>query len=208
MKEYPHIDTIWKRDERGSIVFTDFSTPELAYLSDNNWVGTEKVDGTNIRVMWDGERIRYGGKTDNAQVPTFLLAKLDDMFHGKEQAFADKFNDVTEVCLYGEGYGAKIQKGGGNYNSSGVDFVLFDVKIGSWWLKRDGIEDVGAHFGLGVVPIIFSGSLWEASEYAKQGFHSQWGEFLAEGLILKPSTDLMTRNYGRVITKIKHRDFR
>ena len=39
------------------------------------------------------------------------------------------FPDGAAV-LYGEGYGAKIQKGGGNYRAD-QDFVLFDVRVGS-----------------------------------------------------------------------------
>lgn len=27
---------------------------EFDYLKDNTWIFTEKVDGTNIRIMWDG----------------------------------------------------------------------------------------------------------------------------------------------------------
>lgn len=208
MDEYPHIDTIWKRDmaNKGQIILEEYASPELEYLSYSEWIGTEKVDGTNIRVMWDGTHIEYGGKTNNAQIPAFLVSKLRNYFDGAD--FANKFSDSSEVCLYGEGYGARIQKGGGNYNSLGVDFVLFDVKVGEWWLRRPDIEDVAHFFNLKVVPIVFTGTLLEANDKVRLGIKSTWGDFDAEGLVLKPSVELLKRNGERIITKIKQKDFK
>lgn len=209
MKQYHKIQTIFKRDMANKGKITDeFSMSELEYLKNNQWVFTEKVDGTNIRVMWNGKDVVFGGKTDNAQIPVFLLYKLQELFEGnKKQLFKDKFGEEGDVCLYGEGYGAKIQKGGGNYISDGVDFVLFDVKIGDYWLERENVEDIAKHFRLKVVPIIGEGTLLEAVEKTKEGFNSQWGDFIAEGIVLKPKTELKTRRGDRIITKIKHKDF-
>jgi hypothetical protein len=371
MNQYHKINTIFKRDEKTKhIIEGDYSLPEFEYLKDNKWVFTEKVDGTNIRVMWNGESVVFGGKTDDAQMPVFLLYKLQELFEGtqKRLLFKEKFG-AEPVCLYGEGYGAKIQKGGGNYNPSGVDFVLFDVLISDvaydninicpihkhlvnatqkdlillrdfvnpaiisflkrkilngqktlkdewqntdkvkkensklanqqenailnqnselelknttdyqeskmdfvqsveknkngmeemensfplslttaikraeledcfvalatlqfikqnemmsgsqkqfcicerkkteWYLQREDVEDIAKHFGIKVVPIIGEGTLAEAIEKVRNGFNSQWGEFLAEGIVARPKTELKARNGERIITKIKHRDF-
>jgi len=113
----------------------------------------------------------------------------------------------TPMCLYGEGYGAKIQKNGGNYNPTGVDFVLFDIKISDVWLKRDAIEDIARHLQIKTVPIIGKGILEDAIELTKNGFKSIWGDFIAEGLVLRPKIELKTRNGNRIITKIKYKDF-
>lgn len=211
MKQYHKIQTCFKRDEKTKkIIENDWSLSEFEYLKDNIWVFTEKVDGTNIRVMWDGITVTFGGKSDNAQMPVFLLYKLQELFEGinKKQLFIEKFGtEITEVCLYGEGYGAKIQKGGGNYNPDGVDFVLFDVKIGDWWLKRNDVEDIANHFGIKVVPIIGEGTLVDAIEMTRKGIKSQWGDFTAEGIVARPKTELKTRKGERLITKIKHVDF-
>ena len=209
MKQYHKINTIFKRDEKTKhIIEGQYSLPEFEYLKDNRWVFTEKVDGTNIRVMWNGESVVFGGKTDDAQMPVFLLYKLQELFEGtqKRLLFKEKFG-IESVCLYGEGYGAKIQKGGGNYNPNGVDFVLFDVKIGDWYLQREDVEDIAKHFDIKVVPIIGEGTLSEAIEKVRNGFNSQWGNFLAEGIVARPKTELKSRNGDRIITKIKCRDF-
>lgn len=211
MKEYIKIQTIFKRDpltNHKTLLEGDYSLPEFDYLKNNTWVFTEKVDGTNIRVMWDGKEIAFGGKTDNAQIPAFLVKKLQDRFLPQAQRFVEKFGvETTGVCLYGEGYGAKIQKGGGNYRQD-QDFVLFDVKIGEWWLQREDVEDIAKFFELDVVPIIGEGTLTEMVEQARKGFNSIWGNFLAEGIVARPKTELLCRNGSRLITKIKHKDFR
>ena len=185
----------------------DYSLPEFDYLKNNTWVFTEKVDGTNIRVMWDGKEIDFGGKTDNAQIPAFLVKKLQDRFLPQAEKFVEKFGvEPPGVCLYGEGYGAKVQKGGGRYRQD-QDFVLFDMKIGEWWLKREDVEDVAKFFELDIVPIIGEGTLMEMIDKVKNGFNSMWGNFLAEGIVARPKTELRTRFGSRVITKIKHNDF-
>lgn len=211
MQEYHKIQTCFKRDEKtGKIIEGDWTLPEFDWLKENNWVFTEKVDGTNVRVMWNGESVVFGGKTDSAQMPVFLLYKLQELFEGieKKKLFQNKFGaEQCKVCLYGEGYGAKIQKGGGKYMGDGVSFVLFDIKIGDLWLERENVEDIANHFKIEVVPIIGEGTLYEAIEKTRVGFNSIWGDFIAEGIVARPKIELNNRRGGRIITKIKHRDF-
>jgi ATP-dependent RNA circularization protein (DNA/RNA ligase family) len=210
MKEYHKINTIFKRSrETNRIIEGDFSTPEFEFLANNVWTWSEKVDGTNIRVMFDGEKITFGGKTDNAQIPAMLWTRLNEVFLPLMETFASVFSSA-DVCLYGEGYGAKIQKGGGNYRTD-QDFVLFDILVSNagydWWLQRADVEDVAAKLGIDVVPIIGEGSLHDAISEAKTGIISTWGNFQAEGIVARPKTELKTRNGQRIITKIKCRDF-
>ena len=99
-----------------------------------------------------------------------------------------------------------LPKGGGNYGPT-QDFVLFDVKIGEWWLERPNIEDIATKLGLRVAPIIGEGTLLEMVELARKGITSQWGNFAAEGIVARPKCELRTRNGERIITKIKTCDF-
>jgi hypothetical protein len=211
MNEYTKINTIWKRDERGRIIEGDYATPELAFLANLDWEWTEKVDGTNVRVGWDGNSIEFGGRTANAQMPTKLIAALRDLFPDTAR-FAEAFGESPAV-LYGEGYGAGIQGGGGNY-SPVQTFVLFDVAVGPWWLERENVADVALKFGLDTVPVITHGSLAAASEMVKAGIQSTWGNperstgFLMEGLVGRPAVTLFSRKGERIMAKIKTRDFR
>lgn len=208
MKEYHKIKTVYKRDSKNNyktLIDGEFTLPEFKYLATNTWVFTEKVDGTNIRIMWDSEskKRRFGGKTERAQIPTHLLGQLQDMFF--VQRFEQLFPE-TSICLYGEGYGLKIQKGG-KYIADATSFVLFDVKIGEWWLQRHDVEDVAFKLNVDIVPIIASGTLYDMVETTEAGFNSQWGDFIAEGIVARPKTELKTRSGGRIIAKIKHKDF-
>ena len=136
MKTYHKIQTVFKRDPETkfkTLLENDYSLPEFEYLKNNEWIFTEKVDGTNIRIMFQDGKITFGGKTDQAQIPNQLINKLNEKILPQLNKFIEIFNNA-EVCLYGEGYGAKIQKGGGNYRAD-QDFVLFDIKIGHWWLS-------------------------------------------------------------------------
>jgi hypothetical protein len=210
MNTYHKINTIFKRDHdkpKNPIIIGDWSEPEFEYLANNSWIFTEKVDGTNIRIMWDGERITIGGKTDNAQIPATLFQRLTQIFETKVELFKEIFGEDGNVCLYGEGYGAKIQKVGSLYRPD-QDFVLFDIKIGDWWLKRPDVEGISSKLEIDIVPIIGEGTLYEAINLVKRGIKSQWGNFEAEGVIAVPTVSLNTRGGKRIITKIKTVDFR
>jgi len=210
MITYHKIDTVYKRDPENkmkTLLEGEFSTPAFEYLRHNEWVFTEKVDGTNIRVMWDGKTITFNGKTDNAQLPMHLIQALQNMFDTTpmRRKFADKFGVEGEVCLYGEGYGPKIQ-GGGKYRED-HSFVLFDILIGKWWLQREDVVDISDFFDIDIVPVIGSGDISDMVVRTRNGFKSQWGDFTAEGIVARPSTELIDRNGRRIITKIKYKDF-
>ena len=206
---YQKIPGIFMREEQRPFKLIEgaFREPELELLKDIEWYFTEKVDGTNIRIIWDGHNVVFGGRTENAQIPSHLVAKLNELFMGTrmEQVFEQVFGE-SEAILFGEGYGAKIQKGGGNYSET-QKFVLFDVTVAGWYLSRDNVEDVANKFSIDVVPIVLTGRLQDGIDLVKKGMKSQWGDFTAEGLVAKPKIDLFNRKGDRIITKIKPQDF-
>lgn len=208
MNEYHKIQTVFLRDPETkykTLLEGQYAKPEFEYLKDCEWGFTEKVDGTNIRVIWDCLTIFFRGKTDRAQIPPFLLSQLEKTFIPLIGKISEIFD--CPICLYGEGYGAKIQKGGGNYRPD-QGFVLFDVKIGDWWLKREDVEDVAGKLGIEVAPLVGGGTLADMVEMVRDGFISSWGDFEAEGIVARPQVELKARNGERVITKLKTRDFR
>lgn len=206
--EYTKIPNIFKREEFGKnrLIEGEYATPELEYLANVPWVWTEKVDGTNIRVIWDGHAVSFGGRTDKAQIPANLVNRLNDLFGGtnKEEIFEQKFGE-TPVILFGEGFGEKIQKGGGLYGP--VDFILFDVFCGGMWLKRDSVEDIANTFGIRTVPIVGTGTLPEAVEYIRQHPKSFLRDAEMEGVVCRPVCELSDRRGNRLIVKVKFRDF-
>lgn len=220
MAEYQKIQTLFKRDERNIIIPDQFTYPEFEVLKDLKWECTEKIDGTNIRIELessgnpeDGIIMSFKGRTDKAVIPEHLLTKLNWLFDRERLMEVLNITDETQNCnitLYGEGYGAKIQKGV-NYISNDVNFILFDVKIGKWWLDRESIKDIADKLGINVVPLMGYMTIPEAIEYVKKGFKSTIAEnkdYDAEGLVLKTPCGLLKRDGERLITKIKTVDFR
>lgn len=206
MSEYHKIQTMFKRDmesKKKSLIEGAWTCPEFEYLANNKWVFTEKVDGTNIRVIFKDGRITFGGRTDNANIPAKLVTRLNEKFLPMAGMMVNVFKDGA--VLYGEGYGAGIQSGG-TYRQD-QDFVLFDVMVGSWWLKREDVADVASKLSLDIVPIIGDGTLHDAIAKVKAGLLSTWGNFQAEGIVARPAVELKMRNGDRLITKIKGRDF-
>lgn len=213
MSEYHKIQSIYKRDmisKRKTLIEGEWTLPEFEYLAGNVWTFTEKVDGTNIRVIFKAGGITFGGRTEDAQIPAQLVGRLNERFLPLAEKLAEVFPDGAAV-LYGEGYGAKIQRGGGNYRAD-QDFVLFDVRVVrgpqcQWWLQRADVHDVAQKLGIDVVPVIGEGTLYDAVAWAKRGIRSAWGDFEAEGIVARPKTELMARSGQRLIAKIKCRDF-
>lgn len=205
--KYPKIQSVFKRDQQGDFIMDKFTTPEFEYLYKNEWVGTEKIDGTNIRIHWNANdwSVDIRGRTDNAQIPPHLMERLQELF-GDGTLLKNVFGDTT-ATLYGEGFGNKIQKVGKQYLAESVDFILFDVQIGRMWLRYFDVLDIAQRMNIRIVPIIFRGTLEEAIDKVVEGFESTIGEAKAEGLVLKPSVNLLARNGQRIITKLKTKDF-
>ena len=67
--EYHKIQTIFKRDPKTNyktLLMGEYSLPEFNYLANNIWQFTEKVDGTNIRIILNDEGLSFGGRTEKA----------------------------------------------------------------------------------------------------------------------------------------------
>lgn len=231
--------------KKGKMMEGVWTTPELEYLADKPWNFREKVDGTNIRiglrlvgdhhggkVLW----VEYAGRTDNAVIPKALLEHLEAVFPTapnvrrdlQRPSYSARYAELQEwmndadlesVVLFGEGYGPKIQ-GGGKYRDD-ESFVLFDVKIGDFWLSNDNVADIASKLGIDSVPLIGRGTLYDAIEMVKghnlgwmngdgliNGLVSRWGIFEAEGIVATPVVDLFDRKGNRIITKIKAVDFK
>ena len=231
-RTYPHIDTCFKREMDKTSPYYNCIRPDeplvnpvlqLASEVGIRFEATEKVDGTNMSIYIipckdsNGQVLEYDmevhGKTEKAQLNSKLieniyrkwpLEKLVEVFS------RDGVGPTDTIILYGEGYGAGIQKGG-NYIKNDVDFMLFDIRIGKFWLEREALEDIASKLSMDIVPVIGYMTIDEAIEYVKKGFKSTIAEnkdYDAEGLVLKMPFGLLMRNGDRIMTKIKTCDFR
>lgn len=213
MSEYHKIETLYERDEATHKVRPGvLKNPTYSLLKE--WTWTEKIDGTNVRAVWrpqelGGDRrpqsLTFGGKTDNAQLHADLFRWLT------ENITAEKMRAVfPESCavIYGEGYGAGIQKGGGY--SPTKKLIVFDVLVdGKWWLSSENVADVCSKLGLDMVPSFGTMTLESATEIVRHGFPSKIGNgtIKAEGLVGRPAETLFDKKGARLIVKLKTNDF-
>lgn len=209
MREYPKIETLYERGADFSV--TDvLRSPVIGTIS--KWLVTEKVDGTNIRVDLrrgdDGiDRVTFGGRTEAAQLHADLVRYLQATFTVEKMVALRLDADPTTITLFGEGYGAGIQKGGGLYRQDkGV--ILFDVLVGDrWWLDYADVAEIAGKLGVPVVPKLGEWTLDEIRANVP-GLRSVLGEREAEGVVCRPLETLYDKHGHRLTIKLKASDFR
>lgn len=206
-KIYPPYERFKDGPWRGKL---DISKPnpdfvDLKYVA---WKWYEKIDGTNIRVIWDGYQVTLGGRTENAQIPVTLSNYLTEKF--TEELFEEKFGK-KKVVFFGEGTSPGIQSSG-NYSSEPL-LYLFDVVVedydhpcGWWWLREGNITHIGEFFHAVVAPKLVATTIEHATKIVQKGVLSNYGhgEFYAEGLVGK--LPYLGRDGHRLMTKLKRKD--
>lgn len=210
-KEYQKIGNMFEFDEKTHRI-VGMMQP-YASLKDLIWQGTEKIDGTNIRVHWDGHSIEFGGRTDTAEIPPKLLDHLEKTFKTQEMEYIfEQVFGESEAYVFGEGFGEGINNGG-NYvlGGRGCSFIVFDVQIDGWDLNRTNVNDVASKLGLPFVPVCFEGTLEQAQAFVADHPMSTLcnGAHEMEGLVLVPrDVQLYDKKRHLIKCKCKYRDLR
>ena len=195
--------------------------PEFGFSSEafgqvDSWLVTEKVDGMNVRVIFNhhmegaGGTVRFAGRTDKANLPGDLLAYLtatftEDLFM---TAFANEDGDVPGVItLYGEGFGAGIQAAGKHYGPD-KRFILFDTYVDGRWLRWSDVVNVAEKLGIPTVPVLWVDATLEQAKSAVCDsllLHLDDSEHI-EGIVARTDPYLFTQYSERVMFKYKVRD--
>jgi hypothetical protein len=205
MIQYHKIQNIFTRDTvTNKLIIGQYKDPYFEYLKNLEWVATEKVDGTNIRIIWRDNKFEFKGKSDRAEFHKGMLEALQNLTKDWDKFMLEKFPD-QEVCFYGEGYGAGIQKGG--VYRPDKSFILFDIYSKGVWFNIGATQGIAEKLGCDHVPIIATGSLEDMVRIVQTGLTSKWGDFESEGLIVKPAQELFDNRGNRIILKIKTCDF-
>ena len=207
---YPKMFNLYKRDSKTHKLITDTYAKE-EFLIPHKWHVTEKIDGTNVRIFYDGTQeplgyIEFRGRNDNSNMPKKLHEYLKDHFtvYRLNPIFGD-----AKVVLFGEGYGAGIQKGG--LYRADQRFILFDIKIGIWWLEYENVADIAKSLDIPVVPSFGEMNLTEIIELVKDGFQISITDNIhntvcAEGIVATSVPLLLFRNTYPLKFKLKVRD--
>lgn len=227
--EYPKINSLWKRegwyfeegkksnpkyqDGRQSFIIGDYANPEFGSI--NKWLVDEKIDGTNIRIYFhrrfdnEGEpTVLFHGRTAAADLPKHLLEALEKTFTIEKLSKAFPLEPGQKAILYGEGYGPKIQGCGGNYRKD-AGFILFDVVVGHWWLKREDVAAIAVNLDIPVVPSFGVLTENEIIELVKSKPLSKCSIVpqMIEGVVCRSEPLMLFRNQEPVKWKLKCKEF-
>lgn len=208
--QYPKIDTIWKRDENNKYRIIEGVYSKEEFMNIQKWLVTEKIDGTNIRIIFNGETVEFRGRTDKAEIPKFLLLYLQSKFTIEllKSVFPEAQPITHPVVLFGEGYGGRIQKVGKKYREESA-FILFDVWVNGWWLNNDSLNNIAMQLGIPRVPIIGIMTAREAIEYVKSYPKSEAAreDLSGEGIVARSHPLVLFRNGDPLMWKLKSKDY-
>ena len=205
--KYPKIEALYKLDSNFKAT-QEYRSAYFKYLEDNEWLGFEKVDGTNLRLYWDGYNLTFHGRTDKTDwhpdTLTYLNSRFNKDFENKiEEIFKDK-----QVIIFGELVGPKIQNKHKDWDVYVFDIVVFDKNDQPQWLDfLTAVEGITEQLNLKTVPLLVKGGLEQLVSYVKENRKSTVCEdFELEGLVARPAIRLSDNQGNRIITKIKYED--
>ena len=214
---YTKIPALFKRDSANPKIVTDvYKDRYVEALADFPiWSVTEKLDGANTRIHWDGYVVRVGSRRTWQHQPNIVDAILSS-YPYLEAMFEQDFDRGglapidDDVTVYGEAIGAGVQSGGA-YGDK-IRFIAFDVKVGGKYLDNRDARDVVWKLGLDFVERRGSGlvSATEIHQLMSQRHshwpHSTYREDDPEGFVLKTVPPLYKANGDRVMVKLTYRD--
>ncbi len=125
LTKFPSILTLHRMGDKGRLTL-DITTP----LDGEVMEATEKIDGTNTRIICYGDEYLVGARD-------FILHHSDDLYYATDQGIVDglkalgikppKFDKFT--VIYGEFYGGKVTANSKWYGTDAVGFRVFAVAV-------------------------------------------------------------------------------
>lgn len=222
MKPYHSIETVFTRNKETNVL--DFGTIRNS-VNDfiPEWTISEKIDGTNIRVVVTLAGVSIKGRTDNANINPDLIKAVEAHFdHARLLAYFTEYRgkelpEAWSVTFYGEGYGAGIQKGG--VYSATKKFRCFDLLLGeSWWTSDSEMRRICEELGIPAVPLLgitmvipqtrdeLLSLFWEGDSIVARLDNGTTG-VLPEGVVAKPLVPLFDTHGDRVMWKLTFREW-
>jgi hypothetical protein len=165
----------------------------------------EKIHGTSAHISWKEDKLSFfsGG----AKHPAFL--SLFDQLALRSQL---DLSGIKSLTFFGEAYGGNVMKMKQTYGDT-LKFVVFEVKVGEYWLNVPAAAELAKQFGFDFVPYCRIDTTLEALDAVMKSPSVQaiklgmGNNHTREGVVLRPIEE-MTANGGRVIAKHKNPDFK
>jgi len=187
---YMHIDNLYKNQK---------------VLLCKGLYAMEKIHGTSAHIGYRNDTISYfsGGAKHDIFLAIFDHDRLMHLFVDLGQ---------TDITVYGEAYGAKVNGMRETYGES-LRFVVFDVKIDKTWLRVPDAEDVAQKLGLEFVDYKQVSSDLEAIDAERDRDSTQairngiGAGKMREGVVLRPLEELRDSRGNRIMAKHKRDEF-
>lgn len=132
--KYPSIPVFHKVGQRN--ILTDELNVDFGI--ERVWA-TEKIDGTNIRILYYGDEMILGSREDLFYYDSSIFCNLKNQFIGsfetlkpfmtKEKWYRSHGYHDTLTVIYGELYGLNLSKASKSYGQSKAGFRFFDVAV-------------------------------------------------------------------------------
>jgi len=206
----------FKKDEK--FINTDELSQELPV---GKWIKTEKIDGTNIRIILtkiedefiDRDILVGSRKLILNQDDKSSKQYVDCLKEINLNKIKEYFKDVkSTIVIYGEGYGAGIQKGG--IYSKDKNFRVFDIRIGEAYQDFEYVNKVCIDNQLNIVPVfstvdeITYKECVESLKNFNETLINEGSGGKPEGLVYKFEPVLLNKYKERLMFKVKFKDFK
>ena len=182
-----------------------YKTKEILLFK--NCYALEKIHGTSAHILWKKGCLYFfsGGTSYSSFVSLFNQEELHSYF-------TTTFTKLTDVIVYGEVYGGKLQRMSHIYGAS-LKFICFEVKVDSRWLSVPNAEDIVKKLNLEFVhyaPISTNIEVLNAERDTNsiQAIRNGMGSGKPrEGIVLRSPIELTMNNGERIIAKHKCKSF-
>lgn len=185
---YMHIENLYRPDAQAILLFKEV-------------YALEKIHGTSAHVALKDGQLRFfsaGEKHENF-IKLFNVDALLEAMLGLGR---------PEVVVFGEAYGGKQQGQSWRYGKN-LKFVVFDVKVGDYWLDVPNAQQVAERLGLEFVHYkrvstdlaALDAERDAPSEQARR--NGVEGDQPREGVVLRPIREFHDNSGHRIISKHK-----
>lgn len=166
-----------------------------------------------LQAMFPKESARFAPvkNKETNKVQYYLEADGSALIEPKNGFVGVELEEIP-VYIYGEYFGADIQKCGSRYIQNGNDFLVFDIKQQGWWTPKNVRDALCKDLKLNTVPFLGVMTLKEIEDKVRAGFTTQFDRaadptMLEEGIVARPTIPLCDGSGNRIIVKVKYCDY-